>query len=94
LFQEQVQSEDFPSKVCLDDGDGPAGNQCVGPMDSVYKGGVVVAQPINMTYQDVQKIKANVTGAVVLAYWCLNCIPIHPADTSLCPCLYGPHNGR
>jgi len=89
LFQEQVQSENFPSKVCLDDGDGPFGKQCVGPMDDVYKGGVFVAQPVNMTAQDVQKIKANVPGAIVLAYWCLDCIPIRPADASLCPCCSG-----
>jgi hypothetical protein len=38
-------------------------------MDDVYKGGVFVAQPVNMTAQDVQKIKANVPGAIVLAYW-------------------------
>ena len=89
LFQEQIQSAYFPSKVCLDDGDGPYGGQCVGPVDAVYKGGVFVAQPINMSRADVEKLKANVPGAVVLAYWCLNCVPIRPTDTARCPCCTG-----
>ena len=89
LFQEQIQSVDFPSKVCLDDGDGPSGDQCVGPLDAVYKGGIFVAQPINMTRADVEKLKASVPGAMVLAYWCLNCIPILPPDQSQCPCCTG-----
>jgi hypothetical protein len=89
MFQEQIQSAQFPSKVCLDDGDGPYGEQCVGPMDALYKGGVIVAQPINISRADVQKLKANVPGALVLAYWCLNCIPIRPADPALCPCCTG-----
>lgn len=89
MFQEQIQSQYFPSKVCLDDGDGPYGEQCVGPMDALYKGGVFVAQPINMTRADVQKLKASVRGAIVLAYWCLNCIPIRPVDKTLCPCCTG-----
>jgi hypothetical protein len=89
MFQEQIQSAQFPSKVCLDDGDGPYGDQCVGPMDDVYKGGVIVVQPINMTGADVQKLKSSVPGSMVLAYWCLNCIPIRPAHTSVCPCCTG-----
>lgn len=89
MFQEQIQSANFPSKVCLDDGDGAHGDQCVGPMDTVYADGVFVAQPINMSRADVQKLKASVPGAVVLAYWCLNCIPIRPANSALCPCCTG-----
>ena len=89
IFQEQIQSARFPSEVCLDNGDGPYGDQCVGPMGAVYKGGVIVAQPVNMTGADVQKLKASVPGAVVLAYWCLDCIPIRPADSAQCPCCTG-----
>ena len=89
MFQEQIQSANFPSKVCLDDGDGAHGDQCVGPMDTVYADGVFVAQPINMSRADVEKLKASVPGAVVLAYWCLNCIPIRPANSALCPCCTG-----
>jgi hypothetical protein len=88
MFQEQIQSAHFPSKVCLDDGDGPYGEQCVGPMDALYKGGIIVAQPINMSRADVEKLKASVP-AIVLAYWCLNCIPIRPADKAMCPCCTG-----
>ncbi len=75
-------------QVCQNDGEGPQGAECVGPM-SIYAGGVFVAQPINLTTAHVAKIKAAAPGAAVLAYWCFDCIPIKPADAAECPCCTG-----
>ena len=64
LFSTQVDSPDWPSKLCQNAGSGPKGSECVPP--SKYKNGVFIASPQNMTKDHIAKVKQDVPGSKVV----------------------------
>jgi hypothetical protein len=68
LFAEQVDSPQWTSgKICQNAGHGPQGDECVPP--SKYENGVFIASPQNMTKEHIAKVKRDVKGSSVVAYW-------------------------
>jgi len=94
IFDNQIDNTTFPEQVCQNNGIGPQGNQCVGPMDTVYKGGVFITQPMNITKENIAKMKASVPGAIVLAYWCFQYIPIYSDGECSTGHIMGDRSGR
>jgi hypothetical protein len=83
LFAAQVQSADWPAKICQNSGHGPQGSECVPA--SKYKDGVFIASPQNITKELVAKVKADVPGSKVVAYWDFNDMPLLGATAQECP---------
>jgi len=81
LFADQVQSPHWPHKVCQNNGEGPQGDECVDA--TKYKNGVIVASPQNMTADLVAKVKGDVSGSKVLAYFDFGDAPLAPSPE--CP---------
>jgi len=94
IFDNQIDNATFPEQVCQNNGIGPQGNQCVGPMETVYKKGVFITQPMNITKGHIAKIKESVPGAIVLAYWCFNYIPIYSDGECSTGHIMGDRAGR
>jgi len=80
IFDNQIDNNTFPLSVCQNNGIGIQGNQCVGPMDKVYKNGAIITQPMNITVDHINHIHSSIEGSIVLAYWCFDCIPIYTAN--------------
>jgi hypothetical protein len=91
LFDYQVDNASFPVTVCQNDGIGEQGNECV-DMQS-YNGGIIIAQPMNLTSQHMKRIKEKVPGSMIFAYWCIDYVPIY---TSKCSTghIMGDRDGR
>jgi hypothetical protein len=64
LFSTQVDSPDWPTKLCQNAGRGPQGSECVPP--SKYTGGVFIASPQNLTKAHIAKVKRDVPGSKVI----------------------------
>lgn len=96
IFDDQIDNETFPASVCQNNGNGEQGNQCVGPMDKVYKNGAIITQPMNITKDHINKIHKLVPGSILLAYWCFDMIPIYTVPTGDCSTghIMGDKNGR
>lgn len=94
IFDNQIDNQTFPQQVCQNNGNGPQGSQCVGPMDVVYKKGVFITQPMNITKEHIAKVKSSVPGAIVLAYWCFNYIPIYSDGECSTGHIMGDRPGR
>lgn len=94
IFDYQVDNASFPTTVCQNDGEGAQGGLCVGPMDSVYKNGIVIAQPMNMTQQMTEKIRQSIPGAKALAYWCIEFVPIFSDGECSTGHIMGDRDGR
>jgi len=82
IFDYQVNNASFPNLVCQNDGEGEQGHLCVGPMQTVYKDGIIIAQPMNFTTELNNKIRTEVPGSKVFAYWCVEFIPIFTNECS------------
>ena len=83
LFDYQIENPAWPKSVCQNDGEGEQGSHCVGPMD-IYAGGVIITQPMNITQAHIAKVKREVPGALMMAYWCMEFIPVYTLDTGDC----------
>jgi hypothetical protein len=65
------------------EGIGPQGSECVAP--SKYIDGVFIASPQNMTKELIAKVKHDVSGSKVVAYWDFGEIPIMGRTQEECP---------
>jgi hypothetical protein len=83
LFASQIQSRDWPHKICQNGGRGPQGTECVN--GAAYKNGVFITSPQNITKALVEKVKSDIPGSRVLAYWDFGDIPIQGRTTIECP---------
>ena len=95
LFANQIDSPDWPHKVCQNGGLGPQGDECVDA--TRYKNGVFVTSPQNITQAHVQKVKRDVPGSRLVAYWDFGEMPV-TASPDICPfCtghIMGDRDGR
>jgi hypothetical protein len=83
LFSDQVESSTWPGKLCQNNGIGPQGTECVDARQ--YKNGIFIASPQNMTKHLIAKVKQDVPGAKVLAYWDFGDIPLsHSEECPFC----------
>lgn len=94
LFDNQINNDTFPVSVCQNNGIGDQGDQCVGPMNTVYKNGVIITQPINITSDHIDRIHKSIPGSIVLAYWCFDCIPIYTNSECSTGHIMGDKPGR
>jgi len=69
LFSEQVDSPNWPQKLCQNNGVGPQGGECVDARK--YENGVFIASPQNMTKEHIAKIKSTVKREGLV--WGENC---------------------
>lgn len=84
LFADQITSPNWPQKICQNNGrPGPQGAECVPA--SKYANGVFIASPQNMTAELIAKVKADVPGSSVVAYWDFGDVPLpHSAECPFC----------
>ena len=82
IFDYQVNNQSFPGAVCQNDGEGEQGGLCVYNMDSTYKNGIIIAQPMNMTTTMTDKMRSTIPGSKIFAYWCIEFIPIYTDECS------------
>jgi hypothetical protein len=94
IFDDQIINSTFPDTVCQNNGGGDQGNQCVGPMNKVYKNGAIITQPMNITVEHINRLHKSIPGSIVLAYWCFDCIPIYTADECSTGHIMGDKPGR
>jgi hypothetical protein len=94
IFDDQINNSTFPDTVCQNNGGGDQGNQCVGPMNKVYKNGAIITQPMNITVEHINRLHKSIPGSIVLAYWCFDCIPIYTADECSTGHIMGDKPGR
>ena len=85
LFSEQVESPRWPAKLCQNNGRGPQGGECVNARK--YENGVFIASPQNMTAELIAKVKRDVPGSLVVAYWDFSALPL--AHSTECPFCHG-----
>ena len=81
LFADQITSPNWPHKICQNNGVGPQGNECVSA--NKCGNGVFIASPQNMTAELVAKVKADVPGSSVVAYWDFGDVPL--PQSAECP---------
>ena len=77
LFAESILSPEWPAKLCQNNGRGPQGTECVDARS--YKDGVFITSPQNMTKDLIAKVKRDVPGSSVVAYWDFGDIPLPPS---------------
>ena len=82
LFANQIDSPDWPHKVCQNGGEGPQGSECVDARN--YRDGVFITSPQNITAAHIAKVKRDVPGASVVGYWDFGEMPL-TATPELCP---------
>ena len=83
----RVMSPDWPAKICQNAGRGPQGSECVPA--SKYENGVFIASPQNLTKELINKVKADVPGSKVVAYWDFNDAPLVGGTNLECPFCQG-----
>lgn len=81
LFSDQIRSPNWPQKLCQNNGVGPQGDKCVDA--SKYENGVFIASPQNMTKDDIAKVKRDVPGSHVIAYFDFGDMPL--SNSVECP---------
>ena len=74
LFAENVLSPQWPQKLCQNNGRGAQGTECVDARK--YQNGVFIASPQNFTTDLIAKVKKDVPGSSVVAYWDFGDIPL------------------
>ena len=89
LFADQVTSPDWPERICQNAGVGPQGAECVPA--SKYKNGVFIASPAGLTKELIAKVRADVPGSRVVAYWDFGDIPIVGRSEAECPFCHDGH---
>jgi hypothetical protein len=82
LFANQIDSPDWPHKVCQNGGHGPQGSECVDA--TAYRNGVFITSPQNITAAHIAKVKRDVPGAKVVGYWDFGEMPLY-ANENVCP---------
>ena len=94
LFSDQVDAATWPSKVCQNAGIGPQGGECVDARK--YENGVFISSPQNMTADKIAKVKRDVPGSSVLAYFDFGDLPLaHSAECPFCKShIMGDRPGR
>jgi hypothetical protein len=85
LFADQIESPNWPEKLCQNNGVGPQGHECVDARK--YSNGVFIASPQNMTRELITKVKRDVPGSSVLGYFDFGDIPL--AQSAECPFCHG-----
>eukprot|EP01052_Picozoa_sp_SAG31_P035852 SAG31_NODE_4383_length_3284_cov_1.151962_4_plen_240_part_00 len=83
LFADQITSPDWPHRLCQNAGRGPQGAECVRP--AMYKDGVFITSPQNITKKLVQEVKTVVRGSKVVAYWDFGGMALLPPNPAECP---------
>ena len=91
LFSDQITREHWPQKLCQNAGKGPQGSECVDAR--LYKDGIFIASPQNMTSALIKKVKSDVPGSKVVAYWDFSGMALLPANESECPFCQGHIRG-
>jgi len=94
IFDYQVNNASFPSMVCQNDGEGSQGSLCVENMQTVYKDAIIIAQPMNLTIDDTNKIRKEIPGSKVFAYWCIEFVPIWSDGECSTGHIMGDRDGR
>ena len=89
LFADQVTSPDWPDRICQNAGVGPQGSECVPA--SKYRDGVFIASPAGLSKEMIAKVRADVPGSRVVAYWDFGDIPIVGRSQAECPFCHDGH---